>query len=175
MVKGGGYLPGAHQERQPFVERSWFPSDSVNPLLTTKNLREIAQARLGDAEALFAAKRYEGAMYVCGYAVEIALKARVCKTLKWPEFPSTDREFQNNTKYKFLKTHSLDLLLSCSGQENKIKTKFMTEWSAVAAWSPDSRYRPVTKPRRITAFAIATLQADAKLMIDSAKVLMKVL
>jgi hypothetical protein len=139
-------------------------------VLTRKELLEIAQARLGDAEALFAAQRYEGAMYVCGYSVEIALKARVCKTLKWREFPSTDKEFQK--KYQFLKTHSLDLLLSYSGQENKIKTRFMTQWSAVAAWSPDSRYKPVTKASRGTARAIAKLQADAKLMIDSARILM---
>jgi hypothetical protein len=144
-------------------------------LLTIKELRDIARARLRDAEALLAARRYEGAMYVCGYAVEIALKARVCRTLKWPEFPSTDREFQSNTKYKFLKIHSLDLLLSYSGQENKIKTKFMAEWSAVAVWSPDSRYKPVTKPSRTSAIAIANLQSDAKLMIDSAKVLVNVL
>jgi HEPN domain-containing protein len=142
-------------------------------VLTTKELREIARARLGDAEALFAAKRYEGAMYVCGYAVEIALKARVCKTLKWPDFPSTEKEFQSNTKYRFLKTHSLEVLLSYSGQENKTKTRFMTQWSAVAAWSPDSRYKPVTKASRASARDIAKLEAEAQLMIDSAKVLMR--
>jgi len=47
-------------------------------VLTIKQLRDIARERIKDAEALFGAERYEGAMYICGYAVEIALKARIC-------------------------------------------------------------------------------------------------
>jgi enhancing lycopene biosynthesis protein 2 len=40
-----------------------FPSD----------LRDIAQARLDDADALLQAGRFDGSVYLCGYAVEIAL------------------------------------------------------------------------------------------------------
>ena len=50
--------------------------------LKTAELRKIAKARLKDAEALLAAHRYDGAIYLCGYAVELALKARICQTLK---------------------------------------------------------------------------------------------
>jgi len=34
----------------------------------------------------------DGATYLCGYAVEVALKFRICLTLNWPEFPSTGGE-----------------------------------------------------------------------------------
>jgi hypothetical protein len=43
-------------------------------MLTKQELRLIAKARLQDAEALFRANRYEGSIYLCGYAIEIGLK-----------------------------------------------------------------------------------------------------
>ena len=50
-------------------------------MATTTELRALARARLKEAQILFAAKRYDAATYLCGYAVEMALKARICKTL----------------------------------------------------------------------------------------------
>jgi hypothetical protein len=35
------------------------------------------------------AERFDGAFYLSGYAVELALKARICRTLKWRATPST--------------------------------------------------------------------------------------
>jgi hypothetical protein len=45
-------------------------------MLTRWNLSETSRARLMDAEVLLQSERYDGAVYVCGYAVEIALKKR---------------------------------------------------------------------------------------------------
>lgn len=103
-------------------------------------MKAISKARLRDAEALAAAKRYEGAMHLCGYAVELGLKVRICKTLKWNGFPSTSKEFQG---YSSFKTHNLDVLLHLTGMEDKIKSELFTEWSIVAVWDPESRYAPV--------------------------------
>jgi hypothetical protein len=73
--------------------------------MTTKyDLRAIARARLRDAQALLAAKRFDAASYLCGYAVEIALKARICKTLGWDGFPQTAKEFRG---FQSVKTHDL--------------------------------------------------------------------
>lgn len=47
-------------------------------MLTRKQLKDIIQARLDDADALQVAGRYDGAIYLCGYAVELALKCRIC-------------------------------------------------------------------------------------------------
>lgn len=80
-------------------------------MITLKDLRLIARARLQDSEVLFKAGRYDGAAYLAGYAVEIALKTRICKTLKWLGFPETAKEFEN---YASLKTHKLDVLLHLS-------------------------------------------------------------
>ncbi len=51
--------------------------------LTLKDLEELAEKRLMDAKTLFEAKRYDGAFYICGYAIEMALKRRICVTLDW--------------------------------------------------------------------------------------------
>jgi hypothetical protein len=97
-----------------------------------------------------------------GYAVEIALKARICNTLRWKEFPLTTNEFRDFGSFK---VHRLPILLKLCGREELIKTKYFTEWSAVAAWDPDTRYRPVGSASR----------RDAASMIAAATVLLKAL
>jgi len=109
-------------------------------MLDKKEIRKIAKARLKDAEMLVSAQRFEGAIYLCGYAVELGLKARICRTLKWPGFPSTNNEFKD---YRSFKTHNLDVLLHLTGIEEKIKRELFVEWSAVAEWDPESRYNPI--------------------------------
>ncbi len=106
-------------------------------LIAIAELDRIAQARLDDAKALLAARRYDGAVYLCGYAVEVALKARICRTLNWPKFPSTSGEFQ---AYRSFQTHELDVLLRLSGQEDRIKQQHFPSWNAVAVWKAESRY-----------------------------------
>lgn len=131
-------------------------------MISKDELKSIARERLEDSEVLFGEGRYSGAMYLCGYAVELALKTRICETLKWPGYPSSRSEFNN---YKSFKTHSLDVLLNLSGVEEEIKTKFLTEWSSVAAWDPEVRYKPIGSAK----------ETDVKLMIESTKTLLKAL
>jgi len=128
-------------------------------MIDRADLRNIASERLKDAEALLAAARYDGAMYLGGYVVELALKGRVCDTLDWKGFPQTVGEFQN---YKSFKTHNLDVLLSLSGLENKIKSQYLAEWSAVAAWDPEARYNPIG----------SATKGDAELLVEAAKTLL---
>ncbi|MBI4489986.1 MAG: HEPN domain-containing protein [Deltaproteobacteria bacterium] len=131
-------------------------------MLSRRELKQIARARLKDAEVLFGARRYDGASYLCGYAVEIALKAKICETLKWKGFPSTNKEFEN---YHSFKTHSLDVLLTLSGVEEKIKKRYLAEWSVVAEWDPEARYKPVGNVGEV----------DSRVMIESTKTLMRAL
>lgn len=131
-------------------------------MLSRRELKQIARARLRDAEVLFEANRYDGASYLCGYAVEIALKAKICETLKWKSFPLTNAEFRN---YQSFKTHSLDVLLTLSGVEEKIKKRYLTAWSVVVDWDPEARYEPTGK----------VSERDSRLMIESTKVLVAAL
>jgi HEPN domain-containing protein len=117
-------------------------------MISRTDLRRIARARLRDSEVLYHNGCYDGSVYLCGYAIEFALKARICRTLRWPAFPSTSREFQS---YVSFRTHNLDVLLSLSGAEEKIRTGYVTEWSYITAWDPEVRYRPIGSVTRIQA------------------------
>src|SRR5438309_9850942 len=131
-------------------------------MINRTELRKIARERLKAAEALVTAGRYDGAIYLDGYVVEIALKSRVCKVLKWKTFPQTRGEFQN---FQSFKTHDLDVLLSLSGAEDKIKTRYFAEWSAVATWDPEARYNPIGSASR----------TDAELLVEAARKLLSAL
>ena len=109
-------------------------------MIATKDLRTIARARLREARVLLLAKRFDGAVYLCGYSVELALKARICRTLKWSAFPQTAKEFEG---LQSLKTHDLEVLLRLSGVEARVRTTFLAEWSAVVDWTPEKRYQPI--------------------------------
>lgn len=131
-------------------------------MLSAADLTSSARARLRDAKALFSKKRYDGAAYLCGYAVEIALKSRIVRTLRWAGFPESGGEFTGLGSFK---CHDLEILLHLTGWEAKIRTSFLAEWSALQDWDPESRYR---RPGSIT-------HAEAKLMIESARVIVGVL
>jgi HEPN domain-containing protein len=66
-------------------------------MATKTELRILARARLKEAQILFDVKRYDAATYLCGYAMELALKARICQTLGYSHFPQTNKEFLQMT------------------------------------------------------------------------------
>ena len=87
--------------------------------------------------------------------MELALKARICRTLKWDGYPEQG-EFN---KLQSFRTHDLDMLLRLSGQESKVKSACLTDWSTVAKWDPQLRCQaPGTAARQA-----------ARELIDAAK------
>lgn len=131
-------------------------------MIKVSELRKLARARLQDARVLAKAKRYDGATYLVGYAVEIALKARICRSLRWKSFPESTREFEGLTTFK---SHRLPLLLRLSGREETVKTRLLPEWSAIASWDPETRYRPIG----------SSSMKETELMIVSAESILEVL
>jgi HEPN domain-containing protein len=120
-------------------------------MLTKKELLRISKARLLDSQILFQSGRYDGAIYLCGYALEIRLKLRICKTLGWLGYPSTKGEFDNLQSFK---THKLDILLKLSGIEAKVKEKYLDDWSVAANWDPEARYKPIGTAAKEDAYSI---------------------
>jgi hypothetical protein len=57
------------------------------------------------------------------------------------------------------------VLLTLSGVEEKIKKRYLLEWSVVVEWDPEARYKPAGK----------VSDGDSRLMIESTKVLMAAL
>jgi len=128
-------------------------------VIAVSELDKLAQARLEDAKALLAASRLDAATYLCGYAVEVALKARICRVLNWPDFPSTGGEFH---AYRSFQTHDLDVLLRLSGQEPRVKHEHFELWNAAAKWRSEHRYNAIGTVERTNAEAM--VQAAGKLL-----------
>lgn len=83
-------------------------------------------------------------------------------TLGWAGFPDTNNEFED---YKSFKTHKLEVLLHLSGLESKVRDENDVEWSAVVAWDPSIRYKPVGSAK----------EAEVKEMISAAEKLLHAL
>ena len=126
--------------------------------LTPDDLDALAAARLQDAEALLAADRHDAAQYICGYSVELKLKARICRAHGWDKYPPVAPLAQA------LKTHNLEVLLLLSTMNARIVSEYAGHWSVVLAWNPEQRYdvSPVAAQ-------------DAQTMIDAARALMAIL
>lgn len=131
-------------------------------MLDIKELRKLSKVRIKEAQLLFSHKGYDTSAYLCGYAVEFALKYRVCKCLKWKNFPNTSNEFGD---FKFLKTHDYEILLQLTGKTDLVKTSLMPEWSVVVKWKPENRYNPLG----------TITKADAHDMLTSTKKIVEAL
>lgn len=131
-------------------------------MISREELNRIARARLRDAKILLDARRFDAAAYMCGYAVEIKLKARICRTLHWESFPDSRAEFQNLISFK---THDLDVLLDLSGVAERIQLNYSAQWEAFEDWEPEMRYNRVG----------AMMELQAGRMVAAARALLKTL
>jgi HEPN domain-containing protein len=108
-------------------------------MATGEQFRDLARLRLEEARALFDAGFYDGCAYLCGYAVELALKARICATLAVDEYPGKER-----LKGAFL-THYFDDLKLLAGLEREPSDRqpaLLANWSIASKWKPEWRYEP---------------------------------
>ena len=106
---------------------------------TRRELQKLACLRLKEAEALFGSGCYDGCAYLCGYVVELALKAAVCSSLGVTEYPEKGSRLR-----EAFKTHDFDDLKLLAGMEQAFKandTRF-ANWSLASEWKPERRYEP---------------------------------
>ena len=107
--------------------------------MNRRELQQIAGLRVQEAKVLLDNRFYAGAYYLCGYAVECALKACIAKNIRQYEFP--DRSTING-----FFTHDLENLLGISGlqpaldHERGINREFEANWTMAKEWRVDSRY-----------------------------------
>ena len=125
-------------------------------MIAKKTLKALVNQKLKDADVLAANRRYAAAVYIVGYALELALKLKICKLLNFTQgFPEDRAEFiayqtgLNNqvllasaiTQVRDIRNHNLPRLLFYSGAEFNVKLHFLNEWNLVAAWDPETRYK----------------------------------
>ena len=109
-------------------------------MIAISDLNGTAREYLRAAKLLRTRRSYDVAAYLCGYAVEIALKARICQTLNWTtKFPEANAEFKLKSN---LKTHDLEALLEFTGLQDKVKLRYSSDWAIVNKWKPEQRYSP---------------------------------
>jgi len=126
-------------------------------LISNQTLKYLIANKIKDAEILKRNNRFPASVYIAGYAVEIALKYKVCKALQFDfGFPETTQELSAYRNYinrnyskplmialNDIRTHNLNRLLFYSGIEFKIRNDFFSEWRIVTEWNPENRYRKV--------------------------------
>lgn len=124
-------------------------------MISTKVLKHLIKNKLQDGIVLYKQQRYQAAVYLSGYALEIALKEKICRTLQFNlGFPENAQELNNylnqinrnnpfllNISIKNIRHHRLPDLLIFSGAELRIITSFYDEWRIVNNWNPENRYK----------------------------------
>ncbi len=129
-------------------------------MITRTTLQRLAHARLQDAQTLWREKRYDAAYYLCGYAIECALKAWIAKQTPRHAFPDKDRVNRAH-QHKF--SELLNLVDDRQQFEAELKAEERLEraWSLVQDWSPVTRYR-----------FRATSRLHVRAMLDSVEVVL---
>ena len=100
--------------------------------------QRLAAERLDDAAALLNAGRFAGAYYICGYAIECALKACIARKTIQDEFPPKEA-----ARYY---VHDLPKLLDIAGLGHALTSEagqdpaFRANWAIVKDWTEETRY-----------------------------------
>jgi HEPN domain-containing protein len=117
-------------------------------------LNNIRQ-KYADAVLLKEHGRYANSIYLSGYCVELSLKYAIAKHMNWTQF-------NTEGKFRFLKVHDLELLVSLTGREVHIKK--MSAWQVANKWNESKRYDDPAKATRSDAdsmlFAVNKLVED---------------
>jgi hypothetical protein len=107
---------------------------------TQAEFRQLADERLEEARELLALKRWGGAYYLAGYAVELGLKACIIKALMMTDaFPPKD--FSRDCY-----THTIEKLVGLANLADHRKIATSTDpdlsvnWGVVKDWSEEKRY-----------------------------------
>ncbi len=108
-------------------------------MISSQSLFIIAKSRYEEAKILLENDKPDGAVYLCGYALELMLKRCIIKNLQWDGYPSENKEFED---YKSFKVHNLSVLLRLSGLEKEIGADkdILIQWQIAKNWDSEVRY-----------------------------------
>jgi HEPN domain-containing protein len=110
------------------------------PRITARQLKELALLRIEEAATLLRGKKQQGTYYLCGYAVECALKAIIAAETRRNEFPPAPSYVRS------IYTHDLEELLALAGLKDKLDAELKrnpalaANWGVVKLWNESSRY-----------------------------------
>lgn len=109
--------------------------------MNRSDFQQLTELHLQHAKALLDAQLYSGAYYMCGYVVECALKACICKnTAQFDFFPHPDKVVRNAWSHDFKR------LIGVAGLQDQFRLARSADplldvnWNEIDGWSEDSRY-----------------------------------
>lgn len=110
------------------------------PIETRAEFQQLAVDRLEEAKSLLDAGKWDGAYYLAGYSVELALKAYIIKWLMARDaFPKKDFS-------KDCYTHSVEALVGLAEMRparaaaTAVDSTLSDNWALVKDWSEQARY-----------------------------------
>jgi hypothetical protein len=117
------------------------------PIIARADFQQLADVRLKEAKALLNLGMWDGAYYLAGYAVELALKACIIKTVVATNasFLFQDRKFAEKCW-----THDFEKLLEPAdlkaAWDAAVKDpKLFDNWATTKDWKEDKRYHRITE------------------------------
>ena len=115
------------------------------PIITRAEFQQLADVRLEEAKALLDLGKWDGAYYLAGYAVEVALKACIIKFLMAADaFP--DKRFSERCY-----THDLSELMGLAGLKMAWNAATAADpllndkWTVVRDWTEHKRYHRISE------------------------------
>jgi len=106
---------------------------------------KAGRERLKDAQELITAERWQGAMYMAGYAVECLLKSKLMKLYGCRHLRQLEEELTSRGELKWqgsIYTHNLDILLEITKSSDRLKqnAEICRTYNLVNRWMPAWRY-----------------------------------
>lgn len=123
--------------------------------MNRKDFQNLARIRLKEALVLLKNEHYEGAYYLCGYAVECGLKACIARKTRMHEFPDKNTVNQSYTHNlsKLTRTAGINLFLGKATEKDKI---FENNWAIVKDWTEKSRYEKPSEKKAKDLYSATT-------------------
>ncbi len=109
-----------------------------------KTLQNLAKTRIKDAKALLGRRRWSAAYYLCGYAIECALKSCLLRHLGESAAVFGDQSYLKRLTECW--THDLVKLVSLAGLDAEFgiarsaNTSLNNFWNVAKGWEETSRY-----------------------------------
>lgn len=116
---------------------------------TLEDIWQLSEQRLTEARSLLSSGHSDGAFYLAGYAVELALKWKVCQNFEIPNLFGADTPdiFGVSILKKSVHTHDLRVLMLYSGLWKKFDagkstnhTLYLANSLLFGTWSEKCRY-----------------------------------
>lgn len=107
--------------------------------MNRSDLQALTKIRIRESKVLLDTGQFHGAYYLCGYAVECALKSCIAEQTQQFDFPDKKKAISSHT-------HNLGELFRLSGKYGEFEKSWKAQpdlernWGIVSNWSEASRY-----------------------------------